>query len=172
MRMLRAAGAAMVLCATASCATGAPGAPVTTGPSNASAAATELPCTGAVVTGPLPEWARDGFDPPDQSVPHVVGVGGDIVGVVFARPLHAFPADGAANKILWVPRPGATADAGDSLGTELAIRARLNGVGTTTSTTLAGGPGPSVVDVPAPGCWTVTLTWSGRTDTVALPYQG
>jgi hypothetical protein len=170
MRMLDAVGAALALCSLTACSAGSPvSTSSTTGP--ASATATELPCTGAVVTGPLPTWAREGFEPPDQSVPHVVGIGGDIVGVVFAQPLHALGPAGAENKILWVARPGATADSGDSLGTELAIRARLNGVGTTTSTTLAGGPGPSVVDVPAPGCWTVTLTWSGRTDLVALPYQ-
>jgi hypothetical protein len=170
MRMLYAVSTALALCSLTACSAGAP---VATSPTTepASAAATELPCTAAVVTGPLPAWARDGFEPPDQSVPHVEGVGGDIVGVVFAQPLHALASAGTENKILWVARPGATADSGDSLGTELTIRARLNGVGTTTSTTLAGGPGPSVVDVPAPGCWTVTLTWSGRTDTVALPYQ-
>jgi hypothetical protein len=170
MRMLYAVGAALALCSLTACSAGAPAA---TSPTDepASAPATELPCTGAIVSGPLPVWARDGFEPPDQSVPHVVGVGGDIVGVVFAQPLHALASAGTENKVLWVARPGATADSGDSLGTELTIRARLNGVGTTTSTTLAGGPGPSVVDVPSPGCWTVTLTWSGRTDLVALPYQ-
>jgi hypothetical protein len=125
-----------------------------------------------VTTGPLPTWARDGFTPPDQAVPHVLGDKGEIVGVVLGQPLHAPPQPGRSNKVLWVARPGPTAKAGDSLGTELMLTARLNGVGTVATTSLAGGPGPSVVDLPAPGCWTVTLTWSGRTDTVALPYLG
>jgi hypothetical protein len=175
-RILGAAGAAALLVLTAACsATGST--PTTTSGSSGATddaavtpSATELSCTGAVTTGPLPVWARDGFAPPDQAVPHVVGDKGEIVGVVLGQPLHAPPQPGRSNKILWVARPGETANAGDSLGTELAVSARLNGVGTVATTSLAGGPGPSVIDLPAPGCWTVTLTWSGRTDTVALPY--
>jgi hypothetical protein len=174
MRILRAACAAVVLCCAVACASPA-SAPSSSASGGAavlpSEPATELVCTGAVDTGPLPVWARDGFAPADQSVPHVVGAGGDIVGVLFGLPLHSPPAPDRANKILWVARPGATADNGDSLGTELAIRARLNGVGTTATASVAGGPGPSVLDLPAAGCWTVTLTWSGRTDTVALRYS-
>jgi hypothetical protein len=36
--------------------------------------------------------------------------------------------------------------------------------------TVAGGPGPSIVDLPAPGCWRLTLRWAGRADQVDLAY--
>jgi hypothetical protein len=32
------------------------------------------------------------------------------------------------------------------------------------------GPGPSYVDAPSAGCWRLTLTWSGRSDTLDLAY--
>ena len=38
----------------------------------------------------------------------------------------------------------------------------------------AGGAGrarTSIVDVPAPGCWTLDLRWADRTDTLRLNYQ-
>jgi hypothetical protein len=37
--------------------------------------------------------------------------------------------------------------------------------------TVAGGPGPSIVDLPAAGCWRLALTWSGHTDTMDLVYR-
>lgn len=33
-----------------------------------------------------------------------------------------------------------------------------------------GGPGPSYVNLPAPGCWRLTLRWSGRSDQLDLDY--
>jgi hypothetical protein len=171
MRPRRGAAALLVLAVltTGSCSgSGSPSAESPT-PSEATSPV-ELSCTGSVTTGPLPTWAQGGFEPPDQPVPHVIGQGGDIVGVVFGEPLHSPAVPDLGNKVLWVPRPDATADAGDSWGTELTIDARLNGVGTTATVTLAGGPGPSTLDMPAAGCWTMTLHWSGRSDTVALPY--
>jgi hypothetical protein len=33
-----------------------------------------------------------------------------------------------------------------------------------------GGPGPSTIDLPDPGCWRLSLTWGGRTDTLDLEY--
>jgi hypothetical protein len=33
-----------------------------------------------------------------------------------------------------------------------------------------GGPGPSIVNLPSPGCWKLTLRWSGRVDTLDLEY--
>jgi hypothetical protein len=35
----------------------------------------------------------------------------------------------------------------------------------------AGGPGPSITDLPAPGCWTLRLSWSGHTDELKLRYM-
>jgi len=33
-----------------------------------------------------------------------------------------------------------------------------------------GGPGPSIIDLPAPGCWTLHLSWSAHTDELKLHY--
>jgi hypothetical protein len=119
------------------------------------------PC--ALTTGPLPGWARTGFSPPDQPVPYVPGAHGDILGVVFARPLQVPAAPGTNNKILWVSKE-------DSTG-PLRIDARLAGSGLTATRELPDGPGPSTVDVPAPGCWSFELSWPGHHDRVSLAYQ-
>jgi hypothetical protein len=34
-----------------------------------------------------------------------------------------------------------------------------------------GGPGPSIIDLPAAGCWRMSLAWSGRTDQIDLTYR-
>jgi hypothetical protein len=34
-----------------------------------------------------------------------------------------------------------------------------------------GGPGPSIVDLPSPGCWALTLRWSGHVDHLDLEYR-
>jgi hypothetical protein len=36
---------------------------------------------------------------------------------------------------------------------------------------VAGGPGPSTVDLPHPGCWELALAWSGRKDRLRLAYE-
>jgi hypothetical protein len=118
-----------------------------------------------VLTGALPTWAQGGFTPPTQSVPHVLGAGGDIVGVLFGEPLHSPPQPDHSNKILWVSRPAADSS-------PLQISAALNGSDLTAAREIAGGPGPSTVDLPKAGCWTFTLTWSGHTDRVDIPYGG
>ncbi len=120
-------------------------------------------CDRAVQRAPLPTWARDGFNPPDQSTTYVQGAGGDIVGVLFG-PLTAPPARDHQNKILWVAR---VSEGGDPLR----IAARLAGSGVAAAREVKGGPGPSIVDLPAAGCWRLDLTWSGHADRVDVPYQ-
>jgi hypothetical protein len=41
---------------------------------------------------------------------------------------------------------------------------------TRTAVSVPGGPGPSIIDLPAPGCWTLHLSWSGHTDKLKLHY--
>jgi hypothetical protein len=53
----------------------------------------------------------------------------------------------------------------------LHIRAQLQGTSQTVTTDLPNGPGPSYVNMPAAGCWQMSLTWSGYHDTIALEYQ-
>ena len=131
-----------------------------------SPAAAPMSCDSAVKYGPLPEWARTGFTPPDQDVRYVIGEESRIVGVVFGYPLQApTQDDGRNNKILWVSntaRQGARPD--------LVIVGHLGGTSVTARRTVTGGPGPSIIDMPRPGCWTFDLTWSGVHDRLAVPY--
>lgn len=121
-------------------------------------------CNGAVVTSALPLWARAGFSPGAYVNPHVTGANDEILGVLFTDPLRAPAQKGRDNKILWVAKD-------KSYGTgPLVIRASLHGSKQVTTRTVAGGPGPSFVDLPAPGCWQLILTWSGHRDTLAVPY--
>ncbi|MCO1594917.1 hypothetical protein M8C17_07020 [Micromonospora sp. RHAY321] len=139
------------------------GAPTTT--------VTASPATGCgsrVETGPLPDWADAGFSG-DARVPHVFGANGDIVAVLFAHPLAQVRQDGSNNKILWVSRP-ATSSAASTSPASLVITATLDGTGTRVTREVAGGPGPSIIDMPRAGCWHLELRWAGRTDTMDLVY--
>jgi hypothetical protein len=126
---------------------------------------TPVPACGSEIrTGPLPEWARAGFSDDGSGVPHVLGRNGDLAAVLFGAPLSAPAGADRANKILWVSRVPTTP------GDPLRIAARLDGATETAGREVAGGPGPSIVDLPRAGCWRLTLSWSGHTDTLDLTY--
>jgi hypothetical protein len=137
--------------------------------SAASRSATAGTCASGLVYGSLPTWARAGFTPPTAAMPYVLGARGDIVAVLWARhnPLITPPPPGRNNKILWVSKLWIN-------GGNLEITAqRLVGgvaVGPVQRRSVAGGPGPSLIDMPTAGCWQFTLHWSGYTDTLDLPY--
>jgi hypothetical protein len=122
-------------------------------------------CGSAVLTDPLPTWARAGFGTDGGGIPHVLGRHGDILGVLFGGRLSAPPAPDRSNKILWVSRLPVTR------GDPLEITAQLDGTTQAVNREVAGGPGPSIIDLPSPGCWHVTLSWSGNTDAMDLIYQ-
>ncbi len=67
---------------------------------------------------------------------------------------------GTNNKILWVAKQGVGS---------LHISARLEGSDTVVTRNV--NLGPSFVDLPAAGCWQLTLTWPGHRDTLALAYR-
>ena len=113
---------------------------------------------------PLPAWARAGFSPPGQPMPYVLGARGGIVAILWADPLHAPPLANQRNKILWVSRLGG------QLGAPLWIRATLDGTGRTVTREVTGGPGPSIIDLPATGCWSTSVSWSGHQDHLDLRY--
>lgn len=125
-------------------------------------------CASQVKFGVLPTWARTGFSDPKPRMPYELGRSGDIAALVFGFPLLSPPPRTHNNKILWVsrvaPRPGSN----------LRIAAqRMEGghpVGTPVSRSVIGGPGPSIIDLPASGCWRLTLRWSGRVDSLDLNY--
>jgi subtilisin family serine protease len=96
-------------------------------------------------------------------MPHVTSAAGNIVAILWATPdaLHAPALPDRANKILWVSRVG--------FG-PMTIRATLAGSTRAATVDLPDGPGPSYVDMPAPGCWTLHLSWDGYTDQLSLRY--
>jgi hypothetical protein len=128
------------------------------------AAPTAAGCAADVAPAPLPGWARSGFSPPDQAVPFVVGERGTILGVLFGQPFSAPPAPDRGNKILWVTRDPHPAG-------PLTITAALDGTTAVATRQVPDGPGPSLVDLPAPGCWHLTLAWPGHTDRVTVAYR-
>jgi len=156
MRTVVAVGAILLLAGCSS--SGEPAPPPASAPAPAPA------CGSPVRDDALPEWARAGFSGDGAGVPHVYGAKGDILAVVFGSPLSSPPESGRNNKILWVSRQPVTGD-------PLVIAARRDGSDQRADQQVAGGPGPSVVDVPRAGCWRFTLTWSGFTDTMDLVYR-
>jgi hypothetical protein len=130
---------------------------------------TAADCLARRINGPLPVWARAGFHPPGVSIGHVMGVRGDIVAILWGSPktsLYAPPRKDQNNKILWVARQPLSVM---SLS-PLTIRATLNGTHLAASRELPNGPGPSSVNLPAPGCWTLNVSWAGHQDQVELWY--
>jgi hypothetical protein len=123
-------------------------------------------CAGQPPVSPLPVWARSGFTPADLAMPHVMGEAGNIVAILWAPrdALHSPPLQDRSNKILWVS--GIPFVAPDPL----IIKATLAGSSRTATVSVPGGPGPSTIDLPAPGCWTLHLSWSDHTDELKLRY--
>ncbi|WP_231926089.1 hypothetical protein [Micromonospora echinofusca] len=103
-------------------------------------------------------------------MPHVLGASGEIVAILFGQPLTTVRRNGTNNKILWVARPTTTPPA-VATADPLRITATLDGTGTRVTREVAGGPGPSTVDMPQAGCWRLELRWSGRTDVMDLGYE-
>lgn len=119
---------------------------------------------GTVYSTPPPEWTGSANPPADAR--WVVGRNGSAVGILFNDP----PRAGRDNKILWivkVPRYG------------FPLRIRATPLGGRTSLEFTpvppdAGPGeiyPSTASVPAPGCWTLTLSWGAAQDTVVVPFS-
>jgi hypothetical protein len=127
-----------------------------------------VPCAAQVHRDVLPVWMRGGFSGPRPRVPYVLGRNGAIGGVVFGDPLNAPPAQRKNNKVLWVPRHYSKTVA--ALWIRMQQMEGTRPVGVPIRKIIPTGPGPSYVDAPAVGCWRLTLTWSGRRDTVDLAY--
>ncbi len=96
-----------------------------------------------------------------------MGLRGDIVAILWGgreSSLYAPPLPDQGNKVLWVSRLA------DKPGAPLTIRATLNGTDRSAVRVLPNGAGPSYVNLPVPGCWTLDLSWSGHRDQVELWY--
>jgi hypothetical protein len=134
----------------------------------AAGSSTAPACHSVVHKGVLPSWARTGFSDPRPRLPHVLGRSGKIAALVFGYPLRSPPVKDRGNKILWVSHRAVKPLS------DLRIHAqRMEGrrrVGRPVTRVVVGGPGPSGINLPAPGCWRLTLHWSGRTDELDLRY--
>jgi hypothetical protein len=123
--------------------------------------------TTPVHVGGLPAWTASAQAP---SLPFVVSHEGNLVGVVFGYPLTSPPRQtGPDNKILWIVREPR---AGSDLA--LTLRPQDGGDAVTVSEPPDSSPGeiyPSIVDVPAPGCWQVVAEWNGHRATLELSYR-
>jgi hypothetical protein len=161
------AAVALSLMAAAACSGNPPRQPRQAGPPAAQPSLALPPsangCARQPPVSPLPVWARSGFTPPDVPMPHVTGTAGNIVAILWATPdaLHVPALPDRANKILWVSRVSSG---------PMTIRATLAGSTRSATVDLPDGPGPSYVDMPAPGCWTLHLSWGGHTDQLSLRY--
>jgi hypothetical protein len=135
--------------------------------SNSVSAATTS-CFSSITPRSLPTWARAGFRPPTMPMPYVVGDRGDIVAILWADhdPLHAPPLAQPNNKILWVSK---LIPVGPF--TPLRIQATLDGTSQIVIRQVPGGPGPSIINLPAAGCWSLNLSWSGHHDHLNLRYS-
>jgi hypothetical protein len=164
------AAAAITACSTASDSAAPPHKSRSALPPASAGSVTAAGCLARFIDGPLPVWARGGFHPPRMSIGHVMGVRAEIVAILWGGPktsLYAPPHKGQENnKILWVARLPLPAM---SLS-PMTIRATLNGTHIVARRELPNGPGPSSVDLPAPGCWTLNLSWAGHHDQVDLWY--
>jgi hypothetical protein len=113
---------------------------------------------------PKPAWAPTG---PDTR--WVVDDQGTIAGFLFADPLRAGHPGDPANKVLWIVN-------GVRDGSPLEIDLHPVGASSpsvTDSFPADSSPGeiyPSIVEVPAPGCWRATLRWNGRTAQLDLRF--
>ncbi|QLQ36307.1 hypothetical protein [Micromonospora robiginosa] len=157
----------------AGCTSAGPPAGPSGGPPSAAAStagpAASVGCHSPVATGRLPDWADAGFSG-DTRMPHVLGDRGEIVAILFGHPLTVGRGEGPTNKILWVGRP-VTATPDPAASGTLVVTATRDGTGARVTREVAGGPGPSTVDLPAAGCWHLRLDWSGRVDTMDLTYR-
>jgi hypothetical protein len=131
-------------------------------PANSTTTAPAASCADPVPSRVLPGWARTGFSDPRPRVPFVMGDSGAIAAILFAQPLTSPPSPDHNNKILWVSR----VDDGSSLR----ITATLLDGSATATRVVDGGPGPSIIDLPKPGCWHLTLQWGDNSDTLNLAY--
>jgi hypothetical protein len=130
------------------------------------ASASASACRPHVRHGVLPVWARTGFSGKRPRLPHAIGRSQRIAALLFGHPLTSPPPRKRANKILWVSRRPVR-----PLSDLRIVAQRMKGrraVGRPVRRRVTGGPGPSTIDVPRPGCWRLTLRWSGRSDRVDL----
>ena len=88
---------------------------------------------------------------------------------MWGHPLTAPPRKRIANKILWVSRPAVDRTSDLRISAQRMYRTRR--IGRPVHRHVAGGPGPSIIDVPRAGCYRMTLRWSGHVDRMDVRYR-
>ena len=126
------------------------------------------PCSPDVQTRVLPTWARTGFSDKRPVMPYALGASDRIAALVFGFPLLSPPSQTRNNKILWVSHSAVRPLSNLEIRAQRMVGTRV--VGPVVRRTVERGPGPSIVDLPAAGCWRLGLSWSGKTDTLDLRY--
>jgi hypothetical protein len=116
-------------------------------------------CAGTVLTNAEPPaWAQGGWNRAKGAlwpVRWALGTNSTAVAYVFAGQLVAGTGprvDGSQNKVLWVAKDHPT-------GEGLLVEGRPAGL---SQPVVAIAGGPSITDVPTPGCWTFALSWSSN----------
>jgi hypothetical protein len=101
-------------------------------------------------------------------MPYLLGRSGRIAAILWADPLRWPAPKDHNNKILWVSH------APEIPGSDLRISAQLmsgsTAIGAPVVRRVMGGPGPSIINLPAAGCWRLTLRWSRLTDAMDVRY--
>jgi hypothetical protein len=133
-------------------------------PANSTTTAPGASCVGPVPSRVLPGWARTGFSDRRPRMPYVMGDRGAIAAILFAQPLNSPPSHEYNNKILWVSHVATD-------GSSLRITATLRDGSATATRVVEGGTGPSIIDLPQPGCWHLALQWGDHSDTLDLAYS-
>jgi hypothetical protein len=137
----------------------------------ASGAGTPLrACRSGLHVGVLPAWARSGFSAARPRTEFVVGRRDQIGAILFSTEnyLDSPPAADHNNKILWVAR--LRSHSGGTLRIQAQLMRGARRIGAPVTRTVLGGPGPSIINLPAAGCWRLTLRWSSWSDQLDLNY--
>jgi hypothetical protein len=123
----------------------------------------------ALRNGRPPGWVSRSSPNPPTNLPFAVSAQHNVVGFLFGYPLAGYRRSDPTNKVLWIvrtPRHGhPLVLTARPLGTSHPIvRERLSA---------DSGPGeiyPSIVNLPSPGCWHVTLRWHHASASLNLQY--
>ena len=110
--------------------------------SSSSTVSSAASCAARVVDGVLPSWARAGFSESKPRMRYELGTDHEIAVSTNGSPL-------------------------------LISAQRMNGsqpVGQALRRRVTGGPGPSIINLPAAGCWRFNLRWSGHHDLLDVDY--
>jgi hypothetical protein len=127
-----------------------------------------IACRSQVRDRVLPRWARAGFTEARPRMHYAIGQSGRIAAILWT-PLDSPSAATHTNKILWVSRVAARAGGRFTIQAQRMVGATR--VGEPVKRTVPAGPGPSIINLPSPGCWRMTLHWSGWTDHIDLRYR-